>query len=334
MLRDQLLELLAPVVAGLGLRAVGARVRAALRRRVAAAVHRFAATASALDDCERVSRAVSETLDAADPIPGHYTLEVSSPGLDRVLRTRAAFRALRRRAGAAGDDAAGRTGASGLPGGCSSVASERDHARAGERQRSACRSRRYTRRGSRRSSGPAQVVSRSSHDEQRNSDGGRRGLQREGRRQGNHLRGARSRARVRHAQASRRRHRRARRHQSQDRRLRHLAPLEGVRRRFHRAGIPGQRAAPRRCARHLQGRASRRLRRSADGIGGLRTHRRADRQAGHRAEGARGRARAGRRRVQGAASARWCPASSSASIATACSSISAATPKASCRATR
>jgi ribosome maturation factor RimP len=44
-----------------------------------------------LDDCERVSRAVSETLDAADPIPSHYTLEVSSPGLDRVLRTREHF---------------------------------------------------------------------------------------------------------------------------------------------------------------------------------------------------------------------------------------------------
>ncbi|HLS80618.1 MAG TPA: ribosome maturation factor RimP, partial [Steroidobacter sp.] len=30
-------------------------------------------------------------LDAADPIPGSYTLEVSSPGLDRVLRTQAHF---------------------------------------------------------------------------------------------------------------------------------------------------------------------------------------------------------------------------------------------------
>lgn len=44
-----------------------------------------------LADCERVSRAVSAKLDEADPIQGHYTLEVSSPGLDRVLRTRAHF---------------------------------------------------------------------------------------------------------------------------------------------------------------------------------------------------------------------------------------------------
>jgi len=44
-----------------------------------------------LEDCERVSRAVSEVLDAADPLPGHYTLEVSSPGLERPLRTSEQF---------------------------------------------------------------------------------------------------------------------------------------------------------------------------------------------------------------------------------------------------
>jgi ribosome maturation factor RimP len=44
-----------------------------------------------LDDCERVSREVSAVLDVEDPIPTAYTLEVSSPGFDRVLRTRAHF---------------------------------------------------------------------------------------------------------------------------------------------------------------------------------------------------------------------------------------------------
>jgi len=38
-----------------------------------------------LADCETVSRQVSALLDVEDPIPGHYTLEVSSPGLDRRL---------------------------------------------------------------------------------------------------------------------------------------------------------------------------------------------------------------------------------------------------------
>ena len=40
-----------------------------------------------LDDCTSVSRAVSAALDVEDPIQGAYDLEVSSPGLDRPLRT-------------------------------------------------------------------------------------------------------------------------------------------------------------------------------------------------------------------------------------------------------
>ncbi len=39
-----------------------------------------------LEDCEKVSRAVSALLDVEDPVPGNYNLEVSSPGLDRKLR--------------------------------------------------------------------------------------------------------------------------------------------------------------------------------------------------------------------------------------------------------
>jgi len=38
-----------------------------------------------VDDCAAVSRAVSALLDEKDPIAGRYTLEVSSPGLDRPL---------------------------------------------------------------------------------------------------------------------------------------------------------------------------------------------------------------------------------------------------------
>jgi ribosome maturation factor RimP len=90
MLRDQLSELLAPVVAGLGYqlweveytpRSGGGLLR----------LYIDSPDGISLDDCERVSRGVSDTLDAADPIPSHYTLEVSSPGLDRVLRTREHF---------------------------------------------------------------------------------------------------------------------------------------------------------------------------------------------------------------------------------------------------
>jgi len=38
-----------------------------------------------LEDCERVSHQVSGVMDVEDPISGEYTLEVSSPGLDRPL---------------------------------------------------------------------------------------------------------------------------------------------------------------------------------------------------------------------------------------------------------
>ena len=44
-----------------------------------------------IEDCESVSREVSAQLDVADPISSNYTLEVSSPGLDRPLFTAAQF---------------------------------------------------------------------------------------------------------------------------------------------------------------------------------------------------------------------------------------------------
>jgi ribosome maturation factor RimP len=45
-----------------------------------------------LDELSLVSEEVSAILDAEDPIDGHYTLEVSSPGLDRPLRGEADYR--------------------------------------------------------------------------------------------------------------------------------------------------------------------------------------------------------------------------------------------------
>jgi ribosome maturation factor RimP len=92
MLRDTLVALLQPVVEGLGyvlweLEFVPGRGSALLR------LYIDSPDGITVDDCERVSRAVSEVLDAEDPVPGHYTLEVSSPGLDRPLRTPAHFAA-------------------------------------------------------------------------------------------------------------------------------------------------------------------------------------------------------------------------------------------------
>jgi ribosome maturation factor RimP len=90
MLRDQLLELLEPVVGGLGyelweLEYVTRQGGGLLR------LYIDADAGIGVDDCARVSRAVSAVMDEADPIPVAYTLEVSSPGMDRVLRTQRHF---------------------------------------------------------------------------------------------------------------------------------------------------------------------------------------------------------------------------------------------------
>ncbi len=45
-----------------------------------------------LEDCENLSRELSAVLDVDDPIPQAYSLEVSSPGIDRPLRTEHHFR--------------------------------------------------------------------------------------------------------------------------------------------------------------------------------------------------------------------------------------------------
>jgi ribosome maturation factor RimP len=89
-LRDELTARLAPVVSDLGMELwvleYNARSGGGLLR-----LYIDSANGVTVDDCERVSRAVSSVLDADDPIPGQYTLEVSSPGLDRVLQTREHF---------------------------------------------------------------------------------------------------------------------------------------------------------------------------------------------------------------------------------------------------
>lgn len=44
-----------------------------------------------LDDCTAINKAISPLLEVEDPIPGAYTLEISSPGIDRPLLSSADF---------------------------------------------------------------------------------------------------------------------------------------------------------------------------------------------------------------------------------------------------
>lgn len=94
-MRDALMRLLEPAVEALrfelvDLEFVQAGGGSVLRLYIDAAP-REPGPGVSVDDCARVSHAVGKLLEAADPIKGRYSLEVSSPGVDRVLRKQAHF---------------------------------------------------------------------------------------------------------------------------------------------------------------------------------------------------------------------------------------------------
>jgi ribosome maturation factor RimP len=81
-----LLELLDPVAEAIGYEIVRLRLMGAdEQRRLQIMAERPSDGDMNVEDCARLSRAISEIMDAADPIAGEYTLEVSSPGVDRPL---------------------------------------------------------------------------------------------------------------------------------------------------------------------------------------------------------------------------------------------------------
>jgi ribosome maturation factor RimP len=89
-LRERLIALIEPVLAQLGYELVELEY-AAGRTNAVVRIFIDQPAGISVDDCERVSRDVAALLDVDDPIPTAYTLEVSSPGFDRVLRTPAHF---------------------------------------------------------------------------------------------------------------------------------------------------------------------------------------------------------------------------------------------------
>lgn len=78
-------RMIAPAIESMGLAVVRVTLSGGARPVLQVMAERADGTPVTVDDCARLSRAVSAILDAEDPIPGHYTLEVSSPGLDRPL---------------------------------------------------------------------------------------------------------------------------------------------------------------------------------------------------------------------------------------------------------
>lgn len=79
-----LLELLDPVAEAAGYEIVRLRLMGGGVRRLQIMAERPDGT-MVVEDCTVLSRAISQVLDAADPIHGEYLLEVSSPGIDRPL---------------------------------------------------------------------------------------------------------------------------------------------------------------------------------------------------------------------------------------------------------
>lgn len=83
----QIVDLAVPVAENLGLELVGAVFHTNQSPPVLRVDIRNLQEDTSLDDCERMSRALEATLDAVDVIPDTYVLEVSSPGISRILST-------------------------------------------------------------------------------------------------------------------------------------------------------------------------------------------------------------------------------------------------------
>lgn len=77
-------EIIAPVIEDLGFELVRVRLMAGKTRTLQIMAERPEGGIE-VDDCARISTAVSAILDVEDPIEDNYTLEVSSPGIDRPL---------------------------------------------------------------------------------------------------------------------------------------------------------------------------------------------------------------------------------------------------------
>jgi len=77
--------LIQPTVEGLGYELVRVVVSGRHRPTLQIMAERRDRRAMTVEDCESISRAISAKLDVEDPLPDAYTLEVSSPGIDRPL---------------------------------------------------------------------------------------------------------------------------------------------------------------------------------------------------------------------------------------------------------
>lgn len=82
---ERISQIIAPAIEGMGYEVVRVQISGTQRPILQVMAERTDGTAMTVDDCADISRTVSALLDVEDPIKGTYTLEVSSPGIDRPL---------------------------------------------------------------------------------------------------------------------------------------------------------------------------------------------------------------------------------------------------------
>lgn len=85
-LESRISDIITPVIEDMGFALVQARMTSDDKRNILQILAEDPKTHNlGVDDCAKLSRAVSAMLDVEDPIAGAYTLEMSSPGIDRPL---------------------------------------------------------------------------------------------------------------------------------------------------------------------------------------------------------------------------------------------------------
>lgn len=80
-----ILALATPVAESLGMEIVRLRIQGGRRPQLQIMAERAGGAPTNVEDCARLSRTLAPVLDAEDPITEAYTLEVSTPGIDRPL---------------------------------------------------------------------------------------------------------------------------------------------------------------------------------------------------------------------------------------------------------
>jgi ribosome maturation factor RimP len=82
---NRVAQMIEPSLAAMGYRLVRVTMTSGRRATLQVMAERLDGLSITHDDCAEISRSVSALLDIAAPIPGAYTLEISSPGIDRPL---------------------------------------------------------------------------------------------------------------------------------------------------------------------------------------------------------------------------------------------------------